>query len=204
MSASRSSSWLLAAGALVVFLAAGSTVAIAAANGVLDHRATGRQCSAPALPGTIVDIELSDMGQMMGGGSMMGGGDRMMRAGSTMAGGSQPFAGMVWITTNRNSIPAGTTSFRVTNRGGMTHELIVIPLRDGEAAGVRTVGADSRVAESSSVGEASRSCSAGEGEGITPGATSWVTLTLAPGRYELLCNLPGHYAAGMFTELTVT
>ena len=30
-----------------------------------------------------------------------------------------------------------------------------------------------------------------------------MTLTLAPGRYELICNLPGHYAAGMFTELTV-
>jgi len=27
---------------------------------------------------------------------------------------------------------------------------------------------------------------------------------LAAGRYELLCNLPGHYAAGMYTELDVT
>jgi len=26
---------------------------------------------------------------------------------------------------------------------------------------------------------------------------------LAPGRYELICNLPGHYAAGMFIELDV-
>jgi hypothetical protein len=32
---------------------------------------------------------------------------------------------------------------------------------------------------------------------------SWVTLHLAPGRYELICNLPGHYAAGMFAELDV-
>jgi uncharacterized cupredoxin-like copper-binding protein len=31
-----------------------------------------------------------------------------------------------------------------------------------------------------------------------------VTITLAPGRYELICNLPGHYAAGDYTELTVT
>jgi len=34
-----------------------------------------------------------------------------------------------------------------------------------------------------------------------PGTTGWVTLHLAPGRCELICNLPGHYARGMFTEL---
>ena len=28
--------------------------------------------------------------------------------------------------------------------------------------------------------------------------------TLAPGRYALICNQPGHYAAGMLAELTVT
>jgi uncharacterized cupredoxin-like copper-binding protein len=32
----------------------------------------------------------------------------------------------------------------------------------------------------------------------------WVTVTLAPGRYELVCNLPGHYVSGMYGELTVT
>jgi uncharacterized cupredoxin-like copper-binding protein len=36
-----------------------------------------------------------------------------------------------------------------------------------------------------------------------PGASGWVTVTLPPGRYELVCNLPGHYAAGMYTQLTV-
>ena len=46
-------------------------------------------------------------------------------------------------------------------------------------------------------------CGAGSGEGVAPGASSWVTLTLAPGRYELVCNFPGHYAAGMYTQLTV-
>lgn len=42
------------------------------------------------------------------------------------------------------------------------------------------------------------------GEGILPSGSGWVTLDLQPGRYELLCNLPGHYRAGMYTELTVT
>jgi hypothetical protein len=45
---------------------------------------------------------------------------------------------------------------------------------------------------------------AGAGEGIAPVDASWVTLALKPGRYELVCNLPGHYAAGMYGELDVT
>jgi hypothetical protein len=32
----------------------------------------------------------------------------------------------------------------------------------------------------------------------------WGTLNLTPGRYELVCNQTGHYAAGMFAELDVT
>ncbi len=58
--------------------------------------------------------------------------------------------------------------------------------------------------EQASLGEASNACSAGSGDGIAPGASSGVTLTLAPGRYELVCNLPGHYAAGMYAQVTVT
>jgi len=29
-------------------------------------------------------------------------------------------------------------------------------------------------------------------------------VTLPPGRYELICNLPNHYADGMYQELVVT
>ena len=52
--------------------------------------------------------------------------------------------------------------------------------------------------------EVSASCGADAGEGITSGSAGWTTLTLPPGRYELVCNLPNHYAAGMYQELTVT
>lgn len=37
-----------------------------------------------------------------------------------------------------------------------------------------------------------------------PRTAGWTTLDLPAGRYELICNLPGHYAAGMYTELTVS
>ena len=44
----------------------------------------------------------------------------------------------------------------------------------------------------------------GTGDGITSGTVSWTTVTLPPGRYELICNLPNHYADGMYQELVVT
>ncbi len=54
------------------------------------------------------------------------------------------------------------------------------------------------------MGEASRSCGAGVGDGISPGSTGWTTVDLKPGRYELACDQPWHYAAGMFDVLRVT
>ena len=89
-------------------------------------------------------------------------------------------------------------------RDTITHELVVLPLAPGASVGTRAVGADNKVSEDASVGEASTDCSAGAREGIAPGHASWVTIALKPGRYELLCNLPGHYAAGMYGELDVT
>ena len=33
--------------------------------------------------------------------------------------------------------------------------------------------------------------------GIAPGASGWTTVTLTPGRYELICNITGHYWTGI-------
>ena len=142
--------------------------------------ASGTTCTPPSLPGQVVNVTVTDMmGAMMGGG--------MMRVVATPA-----------------SVPAGTVSLRVANTGTLTHELIVLPLAAGQPPGSRPVGPDRTVSEAGSLGEASATCAAGHGEGIAPGAASWVTLVLRPGRYELICNLPGHYARGMHTELDVS
>lgn len=101
------------------------------------------------------------------------------------------------------AVAAGTVSFRVANHGSRLHELVVLPLAVGSTAGARAVGTDDRVDEAGSLGEASRDCDAGAGEGIQSGGASWITVSLQPGRYELVCNLPGHYAAGMYAELDV-
>ena len=43
----------------------------------------------------------------------------------------------------------------------------------------------------------------GEIDGVKPGATRETTMTLKPGRYEVICNFPGHYQLGMRSMLTV-
>ena len=40
-------------------------------------------------------------------------------------------------------------------------------------------------------------------EGAGPGHVGQVRLHLAPGRYELFCNMAGHFMAGMHAELVV-
>lgn len=155
--------------------------------------AAGSADGSQALPGTVVDVAALDMGAMMGGGrGMMGD-----WSGSTWTGGH------MFLQADRTTVPAGTVTLRLTNDGSIDHELVVLPLADGQRIGQRTVGADGQVDESTSLGEASASGAEGAGEGISPGTTGWVTLDLAPGRYELVCNIAGHYAAGMYTLLVV-
>ncbi len=84
----------------------------------------------------------------------------------------------------------------------MTHEFIVLPLTEPNI-GQRSVGSDGKVSEAGSLGEASRSCGSGPGDGIQGGTDGWVTLNLPAGRYELICNQPWHYASGMYGELEV-
>ena len=177
--------------AAAIVLAAASTVGLAAAGGAFrsDRRAPNRICSAPSLRGTVVDVRLMNMGGPIWGGRMP-----MMDG---WAGGTMRTA------TSRRTVPAGTVSFGIANLGSLVHELVVLPLDPGAGVGQRTVGADNRVAETGSRGEASRTCGRGEGDGIAPGALGWVTLELPSGDYELVCNLAGHYAAGMYTSLLV-
>jgi uncharacterized cupredoxin-like copper-binding protein len=41
-------------------------------------------------------------------------------------------------------------------------------------------------------------------EDITAGSTRDLTVDLQPGRYVLVCNIPGHYKLGMHTALTAS
>ncbi len=178
--------------AATLVLAAASTVAFAAMSGSFRGPApTAARCGTPPLAGTVVNVTLADRGGGMmsgryGPGPMMGGSGGMS---------------MMRVFVNAGVVAAGTVSLRALNEGGRPHELMVLPLPAGQMVGQRPVGGDGRIDEAGSLGEVSRSCGAGSGAGITTGSTGWTTVTLSPGRYELVCNLPYHYAAGMYTEL---
>lgn len=150
-------------------------------------------CAATPLAGTVVDVTFTDMHGMMGPG---------MRGPGMM--------GMMRIVVNPATVPPGQVSFRVTNAGALNHELVVLPLAKGQYPGQRAIGPDGKADETGSVAEASRTCGADRGEenqnamGIAPGASGWTTVTLTPGRYELICNISGHYWTGMYTELDVS
>jgi uncharacterized cupredoxin-like copper-binding protein len=146
----------------------------------------GTDRSVPSLPGTVVHAVVGDMG-----------GPMMRRQGGMSD------AGM-FLRLDQATVPHGTVSFVVTNLGNRYHELVVLPLDGDQRAGSRPVGPDRRVDESGSLGEVADSAGGSGDKGIAPGATGWVTLDLPAGRYELVCNLPGHYAAGMYAEITVS
>jgi uncharacterized cupredoxin-like copper-binding protein len=199
--------WLIAALAVAVAVLLGSMLAASAWAGAFGQGAaatartrlgaagsgflSGTSQAVPDLPGTVVNVSLTSMGGPMMGGPMMGGRNHMG-------------SGFMRLSVDRATVPAGSVSFVATNFGGIDHELVVLPLGDNQRAGMRPIGADSKIDEEASLGEASASGAEGAGDGIRPGSSGWVTLTLAPGRYELVCNLPGHYGAGMSTELTVS
>lgn len=158
----------------------------AAGRAGLSGALPGAGRSVPDLPGTVVHVVVGDMG-----------GPMMRRQGGMSK------AGM-FLRIDQATVPHGSVSFVVTNRGNRDHELVVLPLDGDQRAGSREIGPDRRVDESGSLGEVADSAGGSDDDGIAPGATGWVTLDLPAGRYELVCNLPGHYAAGMFSELTVS
>lgn len=136
---------------------------------------TAASCTVPAATGTQVRYAAMDMG-----GSMM----RLMP---------------MWT-----RVSAGDVTIDLVNRGTMPHELLVYPLAPGQVAGQRPVGANDRVGETSVLGEVEPVCDQpGDVDGIAAGNVGRVTLRLQPGRYEIVCNLPGHYRAGMFATLVV-
>jgi len=96
--------------------------------------------------------------------------------------------GEMFVRPNAQVVRAGKVTFTVANTGKLTHEMIV----------ERTpVTLDPS-------GKANEGHSSGEVPELQPGKSGNVTLQLKPGTYQLFCNVPGHYAAGQHTNITVT
>lgn len=152
-----------------------------------DYHHSRSTCSAPeSLPGQTVSVTLGDMGM------------------TQMMGGTAPLSAHMMLRPTPATAAAGKISLVALNMGWRTHELVILPLASGAAAGQRIPRPDGKIAETGSLGEASGSCASGPGTGIAAGTVGWTTVTLSAGRYELVCNLANHYLAGMHQELVVT
>ena len=100
-----------------------------------------------------------------------------------------------------DSVAAGNVTFEVTNAGpNNMHELVILKT-DLDPAALPT-GSSGMVTETAAGIEV-----LDEIEDIAVGADRELTVTLAAGKYALVCNLydaGAHYKAGMWTAFTVT
>jgi uncharacterized cupredoxin-like copper-binding protein len=86
----------------------------------------------------------------------------------------------------------GAVTFAVRNAGKVDHEFVVLKTNIAPAK-LKVKGP--KAVEVGRVGRVGP---------LEKGATRTLTLKLAPGKYVLLCNLPGHYQLGQRTGFTVT
>ncbi len=98
------------------------------------------------------------------------------------------------ITTVHGRVIAGPVLFRVTNRGPDEHEFIVIRADGGLPLRPDGITLDEDALEKRIV-DAIEPAPAGE--------THVLRVTLARGRYALVCNMFGHYMGGMYAPLVV-
>ncbi len=100
------------------------------------------------------------------------------------------------FTLNKHVIPHGKVKFIAVNTSrSMEHEMLVVPIDDITRPLPYDTDAEKVKEEAVKV--------LGEIAETPPGETGTVTLDLEPGIYMLLCNIPTHYAMGMWTLITV-
>jgi uncharacterized cupredoxin-like copper-binding protein len=92
-------------------------------------------------------------------------------------------------------VPAGHVRFLIQNKGPDTHEVYIAR---SQPNGLRLRSDALTVDE-----EAIEDAVVGEEEAQEPRSTHELLLNLKPGRYELFCNMAGHYLGGMHARLLV-
>lgn len=136
--------------------------------------------------------ENSGSGMVPGGGSMGSGAD-----GQAAPAPAATKPGTVAVTLTEMKIvarpaseQAGEVTFDVRNAGAIPHEMVVI--KTPKPAG--KLGTGTTVSETGKVGEVAD---------LAAGKSKTLKLKLASGHYALICNIPGHYTAGMHADFDV-
>jgi uncharacterized cupredoxin-like copper-binding protein len=94
--------------------------------------------------------------------------------------------GEMYIEADKTEVDAGETTFAVTNEGQTMHGMAFALVPVKESGGV--------VDESALLNQ---------GEELQPGDSETITADLKAGSYELICFVPGHYAAGQKLPIEV-
>lgn len=97
------------------------------------------------------------------------------------------------------SAKAGLTVIEAPNEGAVEHELVLFKTNMDPAK--LPTEADGSVDEEKLDEVAEEG---GEIADVEAGETKSEEFKLTPGKYVMFCNLPGHYAQGMYGTLTVT
>lgn len=99
------------------------------------------------------------------------------------------------VQVDRESASVGEVTFSITNEGSIEHEFLV----------VKTEFADGKIPLTGEqfLEEAPGIDVIDEIAEFPAGETASLTVSLEGGSYQLVCNLPGHYKAGMHTPFTV-
>ena len=157
--------------------------------------------SASTVTVALFDMTAAGQGFMGQGGGMMGRGGfgqgGMMGQSFGQGAGSMMSPGMMSIRIDKTSIKAGEVTFDVKNWSrSLVHEMLVIPVDNADAPLPYDYGKQQVIEDQvKSLGETSE---------MEPNASKTLALQMTPGTYLLICNVPGHYGAGMQTVLTVT
>ena len=152
----------------------------------------GFMVSAQSFAGNpVVTVKLWDKGSeamgMLGNGMMQG-------MGMTHGNGADPVMG---INATPGAIPAGKVTLEVTNSSkDFVHEMVISPVKSPDQP--LPYNASTQMVDEEAAGHL------GEVAELEPGKSGALRLTLKPGTYILYCNVPGHYALGMWTLINVT
>ena len=109
-----------------------------------------------------------------------------------------PAALAEWHVAVPSTIKAGTVNLEVANFGTIQHELLIF--KSDLPPSAYPVDSNGHIIEN---GPGINLVN--DGDNIDPGKTQTRTGDLTqPGTYLFVCNIPGHFKAGMFTVVTVT
>jgi uncharacterized cupredoxin-like copper-binding protein len=102
-----------------------------------------------------------------------------------------------WKVAVATTITPGTSTFSISNIGTIPHELLVF--KSDLQPSAYPVDAAGNIEE-----EGAGVTLLSDGDNVDPGGSQVRAIDLTPGTYLFVCNIPGHFKAGMFTVVTIT